>query len=159
VGGMNLSEISDRDLHREQRRRRKLQKKRSRKAHGLPQRKKGMGCRIGDRDFAAMEARDFQDPSSYIRRDGSEKLVGKDWDARVDELRERSEGQCEELVEVWESSAGEYFVHRCSALAVDPQHKIKRSVRRDDRLRNLQHLCREHHDLKHPEFKTQWSKK
>lgn len=36
-----LSEISDRDLHREQRRRRKLHKKRSRKAHGLPAKKSG----------------------------------------------------------------------------------------------------------------------
>ena len=118
-----------------------------RKSRGLPPKKRGMGCRIGDRDEALKAARGYVEPGSFVRRDGSEKLVGRDWRKRVGELEERSGGVCEyRAPSVWVALG----VHRCAAAASDPHHVVRRSVRRDDRLSNLQHLCRPHHDALDP---------
>jgi len=73
-----------------------------------------------------------------MRSDGSEVLYEEDWKARVEDLRFRSHGQCE-----WENADKT----RCGSEAADPHHIIRRSVKRDDRLQNLQALCRYHHDL------------
>lgn len=141
----------ERDAHRKAARKvSKLLRQRSRQAHGLGPRKKGMGCRIGDRDEAEKVRRGWLEAGSYVRRDGSEKLVGRDWRMRVGELERRSGMRCEHMLPL----SG-----RCYMSARDPDHIVKRSIRRDDRLSNLQHLCAMHHDMKHPEFKTQWSKK
>lgn len=84
----------------------------------------------------------FLDPRSYVTPDGREVLKGEDWDARVEDLRLRSGGYCE--------NTGHVPGYRCMALAQDPHHVVRRSVKRDDRLANLQALCRFHHDLLDP---------
>jgi 5-methylcytosine-specific restriction endonuclease McrA len=94
-------------------------------------------------DKQATEARRFEDESSFVFKDGRERLVGLDWKMRVDELRERSGGRCEALDTI-SAKVGEL---RCWQEAVDPHHIIPRSKGRDDRLSNLQALCRYHHDL------------
>jgi|ERR1700675_1403076 len=88
-------------------------------------------------DKALTIAQHYRDYRSFMRSDGSEVLFAEDWKARVEDLRLRSGGRCEE-----EASIG-----RCKNEAADPHHVIKRSVRRDDRLENLQALCRYHHNL------------
>jgi len=99
-------------------------------------------------------AQHYLDWRSFMRSDGSEVLYGEDWDARVADLRRRSGGQCEQQLEVttkW--MEGDLVktslarMERCRCEAADPHHIIRRSVRRDDRLSNLQALCRYHHDL------------
>lgn len=111
--------------------------------------RRGMGSR--DRDEDLKRTRGYTDPSSYVRRDGSEKLVGEDWRARKAELWYRSGGLCE-------ANSGEFGgFDRCCKPAIDPHHLTRRSVRRDDRLTNLQALCRFHHDLLDPR-NTRWSK-
>lgn len=85
----------------------------------------------------------YSDPKSYVRDDGSEVLFGEDWRQRRDELRERSKGQCEQLIGVDEDGQEVY----CSSEAADPHHIIPRSSLRDDRLSNLKALCRYHHGL------------
>jgi len=103
--------------------------------------RKGIGCR--DRDEALKAQRGYTDPSTYVRRDGSEKLVGEDWRRRVEELRERSGGRCEKRFFLPDSPR---VLLRCSREARDPHHRVKRSTRRDDRLSNLEALCAAHHD-------------
>jgi len=88
--------------------------------------------------------RSFADKRSYVRNDKSEVLYGPDWLARKFDLWQRSNGCCE------------YFV-RCTALAEDAHHVIRRSKGRDDRLSNLQALCRYHHRLI-DRRQTQWTK-
>jgi HNH endonuclease len=104
------------------------------------------------RDEQLKVERGYTDPKSYVRPDGSETLYGEDWKRRVQELRERSGGRCERVT-WW----GEWL--RCQSEAADPDHIIKRSKRRDDRMSNLQALCAVHHRAKHPEHQPQWSKK
>src|SRR6266853_368895 len=82
-------------------------------------------------------AQQYLDYRSFMRSDGSEVLYEEDWKARVEELRRRCGGRCEE--------EGKYG--RCRNEAADPHHVIRRSIRRDDRLENLLGLCRMHHDL------------
>jgi hypothetical protein len=94
-------------------------------------------------------------PSTYVRRDGSEKLVGEDWARRVEELRQRSGGRCERFYATPDSPRIKF---RCSQEARDPHHKVKRSVKRDDRLSNLEALCAFHHD-EEDERKTKWTKR
>ena len=137
------------ELDQVETRRRRLRKE-LRQHKGLPPKKKGQGVRIGDRDDALKAARGYVEPGSFVRRDGSEKLVGRDWKQRVHELWLRAAGRCEAM--------DESGMARCIADGRDPDHKIKRSVRRDDRLSNLQLLCGTHHDLKHPEFKVRSGK-
>lgn len=115
--------------------------------------RKGRGCR--DRDEELKARRGYTNPSSYVRRDGSEVLKGEDWKKRVEELRERSGGRCEHQEPTPDNPR---ITHRCSMPSRDPHHKIKRSVRRDDRLTNLEDLCRPHHDER-DERKPRWSRK
>ena len=113
--------------------------------------KRGMGCRIGERDDALKAARGYVEPGSFVRRDGSERLVGRDWRMRVEELRQRAGGgRCERI--------GPLTGQRCYNQGCDPDHKVKRSRYRDDRMQNLEWLCRDCHNLKHPEFKVRSGK-
>lgn len=116
-----------------------------------PVRLKGKNIRRADCDEAEKQKRGYTNPRSIVRHDGSEILFKEDWRARVQELRVRSGGVCEEIVPFTSGN-------RCWKAAADPHHKMKRSVRRDDRLSNLKDLCREHHDLLDPR-KPRWSKK
>ena len=95
----------------------------------------------------------FQDPRSYVRRDGSEVRYGDDWKSRVAELDDRSGGRCE-----YNPFPGDEEM-RCARQAADPDHIVKRSKHRNDLLSNLQALCRYHHDLKHPEKRLRWTKR
>ena len=97
------------------------------------------------RDVQATQARNFQDPNSFVFKDGREWLEGKDWAARKFELLKRCHGRCEHGTE---HSGG--FV-RCINAAEHPHHKVKRSVAHDDRLANLIGLCWFHHYQAHPE--------
>src|SRR5690349_10812702 len=72
---------------------RKLKRAKNRVVRGLGPKRKGIGCR--DRDEALKAARGYTDPSTVVRRDGSEVLKGKDWERRKEELRNRSKGMCE----------------------------------------------------------------
>jgi hypothetical protein len=101
------------------------------------------------RDQYEKRMRGYTHPDSLVRPDGSETLVGEDRKKRKQELAARSGGRCE-----WIKSAGE----RCRTGAEDAHHKKPRSKGRDDRLENLAHLCRFHHNLvdwKH----LRWTKK
>ena len=86
------------------------------------------------RDIQATKAKGFADRRSYIDKLGREVLFGEDWNQRRWELLQRCKGFCE------------YFV-KCRVTAQDPHHIIPRSKGRDDRLSNLQALCRYHHNL------------
>ena len=101
------------------------------------------------RDREATLMARFDDARSFIFKDGRELLVGLDWQARKHELFVRSGGICE-----YRNSDGV----RCRNSADDPHHIIPRSKQRDDRLKNLQALCRYHHDLL-DERKPQWTNK
>lgn len=107
------------------------------------------------RDRQATIDKQFLDPRSYVTLDGREVLYGEDWKARVEDLRLRSGGYCE-----WQyvKLSIKDQVVRCSSQAQDPHHVKPRSKGRDDRLENLQALCRYHHDLL-DKRKPRWSKK
>jgi len=90
------------------------------------------------RDEQTKSERGYVEKNSIVRFDGSEKLVGKDWKRRKQELETRSGGRCE-----WVNSDME----RCRSAARDPHHIRARSKGRDDRLSNLLHVCGLHHDL------------
>ena len=96
------------------------------------------------RDKRATEAARFEDPRSFVWKDGREQLVGLDWKMRKEELRQRAwdlgldEVRCE-----YRNSDGV----RCRSEAADPHHVRPRRDGRDDRLTNLQALCRWHHEL------------
>lgn len=98
-----------------------------------------------NKDHDASDARNFKDNRSAVLVDGREILKGADWQARKKELWERCGGYCE------------YWV-KCRSVAIDPHHRIPRSKGRDDRLSNLQALCRYHHQLV-DRRKVRWSKK
>jgi len=101
------------------------------------------------RDVQATEAAHFQDPRSYVAKDGREVLYKEDWEARKDELRMRSGGKCEAML----------LFGRCMNWAAHPDHIIKRSKARDDRMSNLQALCIGCHRAKHPEKEPRWTKR
>lgn len=103
-------------------------------------------------DKILTELKSFADPRSYVRRDGSEVLYGDDWKARVAELDDRSGGRCE-----YNAFRDEEM--RCARQAADPDHIVKRSKHRDDRMSNLQALCVFHHRAKHPEKQPQWTRR
>lgn len=90
----------------------------------------------------------FADPRSYVAPDGSQILYGDDWLARKKELWERCGGFCE-----WRNEDNQ----RCSVMAADPHHVIRRSVKRIDNLWNLLALCRFHHDQMDSR-KPRWSR-
>lgn len=129
-----------RQLTSELRRLRKAERKKKARRLAIPWRR-GRGSR--DRDEELRKQRGYTDLSTYVRRDGSEVLKGADWRQRVEELRERSGGRCEHEEATPDNPR---VMHRCSMAARDPHHKIRRSLRRDDRLENLLHVCRPHHD-------------
>jgi len=98
------------------------------------------------KDPIATMARCFANKKSYVRFDQSEVLYGNDWKMRVAELLARCGGRCEHMI----YSGGTYredTLERCRSEAADPHHIVKRSKYRDDRLSNLQALCRMHHEL------------
>ena len=113
-----------------------------------------------DRDKT--EAKNFFDRRSYVTPDNREVLYGLDWKQRVGELRERSGGRCEWMVAVIRGGLGDMTLtgghERCRSEAADPDHIMPRRKARDDRLSNLQALCRLHHELKHPEKQPRWRK-
>lgn len=144
---------SDMQIRQEISHLKKVLRQRKRKAHGLPKRKKGMGCRIGDRDEEEKVRRGYVEAGSYVRRDGSEKLVGRDWRTRKHEIWVRGGGRCEQIVEVvgYRPPFGDDNNDiRCRSEMHDPHHKIERRRGRDDRAENLIGLCRLHHDLLDP---------
>jgi len=101
--------------------------------YAKPVRTKGRGCRVSDRDEEAKRRLGYTNPRSFVRRDGSEVLFGEDWQVRRREAFERSGHWCQ-----WPA---------CGLWADDPDHIVKRSKYRDDRLTNLRALCRYHHRL------------
>jgi hypothetical protein len=109
------------------------------------------------RDKAKTLAANFQDPRSYVAPDDREVLYGPDWTARKNQLWQRANGRCEQLIKSGTEETG--FTHaRCRSEAHDPHHMRPRSKGRDDRLSNLLALCRMHHDLL-DKRKPQWSKR
>lgn len=106
------------------------------------------------RDVEETAKRHFKDPNSFVFKDGREWLEGKDWDARRYELLLRSRGQCEYI---YPDQAGNPL-HRCTRDGKDPHHKVLRSIRRDDRLKNLLNVCRPHHELLDREQRKQHGK-
>lgn len=100
------------------------------------------------RDIQATEAKNFQDPRSYVAKDGREILYGKDWAERKWQVWMRGNGKCERMVEP---------NVRCRNEMAEPHHKVKRSKLRDDRMSNLEGLCHLHHDILDPR-KPRWSK-
>jgi hypothetical protein len=101
------------------------------------------------RDRQATEAANFIENGSFVFKDGREFLVGLDWKKRKIDLRIRCHERCE-----YRNSDGV----RCRNEAADPHHVIPRSKQRDDRLSNLQALCRYHHEQM-DERKPRWTVK
>lgn len=105
------------------------------------------------KDPAETKGRHFLDKRSYVRNDATEVLYGVDWKIRVSELWNRCGGRCEKVIIEMQPVArrGRIAVdstaERCRSEAADPHHIVKRSKYRDDRLSNLQALCRMHHEL------------
>ena len=87
-------------------------------------------------DRVATAAQHYKDQKSYRTLDGREVLVGLDWQQRKWELFWRCKGRCEYMItdEV-----------RCAREANDAHHKTPRSKGRNDKLSNLQAICRHHH--------------
>lgn len=106
------------------------------------------------RDVQETAARHFISPKSYVTKDGREVLYEEDWELRKGELWERSGGKCE----FTELQVGPDLYMGCRSEAADPHHIVRRSVKRDDRLSNLQALCRFHHDLL-DKRKVRWNKR
>lgn len=92
-------------------------------------------------DVAETKRRGYSGKSKVFF-DGREKLEGKDWVKRKKELWLRADGKCEYMLQMLG-----YYMVKCLATADDPHHIVKRSKQRDDRLKNLQALCRYHHRL------------
>lgn len=95
----------------------------------------------------------FEDARSWVDKQGRERLVGLDWRNRKEELFKRCGGRCEQITWMRDTPSGPRFTGcyaRCASSADDAHHIIPRSKGRDDRLANLQALCRYHHDLLDP---------
>jgi hypothetical protein len=114
------------------------------------------------RDNEAKQRLGYKHPKSLVRPDGSETLVGEDWKKRKQELWDRAKGLCEQT---WFTGNSEMFrgtwiqwQKRCYSEGHDPHHIKPRSKGRDDRLSNLQLLCRMHHNLL-DKRKVKWSKR
>lgn len=106
---------------------------------------RGRNARISDRWPEEKARRKYTNERSYVRRDGSERLHGEDWDKRKQELFDRSDGACEmQTVMKREHAEG------CWGDMHHPHHIIQRSVRRDDRLANLAGLSRACHKAVDP---------
>jgi hypothetical protein len=107
-------------------------------------------------DVAEKERRGYTDPRSRVYFDGRERLHGKDWAKRKQEVWERGSGRCEngEPWKVW--PWGGPVLNRCTNEMHDPHHKITRGKQRDDRMENLIGLCRMHHDMAHEKRNPHW---
>ena len=110
-----------------------------------------------NRDPEEKRRRGYSDPKSFVRIDGSEVLHGWDWTTRKEELFKRCKGKCEWIVDAGLDGAV-IMVYACGKDIADPHHIKPRSKGRDDRLSNLQALCRYHHDLL-DKRKPRWSRK
>jgi hypothetical protein len=102
-------------------------------------------------DKQVTEARRFEDERSFVFKDGRERLVGLDWEARKRELWARSGGRCE-----MSAMLGRMHVAGCSGLSEEPHHVIARSKQRDDRMSNLaglSHFCHDSLDPRKPRWK------
>ena len=95
----------------------------------------------------------FKDYRSFVAPDGREILYKADWDQRKEELWERCGGRCEAQLEIIGVTPW-----RCQREAEEPHHVIRRSIKRDDRLLNLQALCHFHHSLL-DKRKLMWTEK
>lgn len=104
--------------------------------------RKGRGSR--DRYEELKAQRGYTNPSSYVRRDGSEVLKGEDWKRRKCDLAERSEWRCEYEEPMPDQPR---IILRCARRATIPAHVIPRHPKRDDRMENLKHYCKEHDRL------------
>ena len=103
-----------------------------------------MKPRISLIDHTATRKAQFSNSNSVVLIGGREILHGLDWERRKMELDERSRGQCEFMIPVANG------FERCRRRAEDPHHVVPRGsngVDRDDRLVNLQALCRRHHQF------------
>lgn len=98
-----------------------------------------------NKDEAEKKRRGYTDPESYVRNDGSERLVGKDWKKRKQELLRRSRGRCER----WDV-LGKSHDAFCNGEGGEPHHVVSRSKRRDDRLFNLANLSHACHSAEDP---------
>jgi len=141
----------EQELVRELRSVRKRIRAENRVQRGLGPKRQVRGSR--DRDGALKAARGYSDPSSFVRRDGSEVLKGADWLKRRLELIDRSCGRCER-----EKILGRPHAAVCSGYGRDPHHIRRRSKGRDDRLSNLAYLSGWCHDAE-DERKPRWSKR
>jgi len=100
---------------------------------------------------------------SKVDADGVQRLPGKKeicrtkeaWRKRVDELFERENMGGMGESDVW--PCAECGRTSCERIDFDPDHIVKRSLKRDDRLSNLQLLGNRNlcgcHEKKHDEFK------
>ena len=106
------------------------------------------------KDRQATAAAHFMCDRSYIAPDGREILYRDDWTYRKAELWSRCGDRCEEI-----TSSGS----RCRSKAAHAHHIVHRrtkgSATRDDRLANLEAVCALHHELKHPEKSSQWTRR
>ena len=86
-----------------------------------------------DREMTA--AQNFYNKESYVHLDGRWILYGKDWEAQKRRVIVRDGYKCV----------------RCGTTTgpLDPHHKKWRSKGRDDRMDNLETLCRKEHDKEH----------
>jgi HNH endonuclease len=107
-----------------------------------------------NKDYDMMAVRKLKDPRSEIFLDGREVMKGADWKERIAELAERSGGKCEYWFEGYKNPSNRW---RCVQEAADPHHVIPRRDGRDDRLANLQALCRPHHN-EMDERQVRWTK-
>lgn len=87
------------------------------------------------KDPELKKQRGYIEPGSFVRLDGSEKLIGRDWQKRKHELIRRAVGSCELFAVL-----GKEHHAYCNGLGEEPHHIIPRSKHRDDRLQNLLYL-------------------
>lgn len=99
--------------------------------------------RGGKVDIEATLARGFSNTGSKVDVNGKEFLVGEDWEKRKQDVFTRDCGRC-------------FF---CGDLGNDPDHILKRSEGGDDSFENLRTLCRDHHNLRHPEHRTRFGER
>ena len=82
----------------------------------------------------------YKDAKSKVYIGGREVLAYNDWQRRVRELKKRSGGRCEYTNRgSWGWQGGE--LARCQNMAEHPHHITLRSKLRDDRLKELLHVC------------------
>lgn len=110
-----------------------------------------MGITPKDSDRKALLG--YVERDSVVWADGREKLVGRDWRKRVEELRKRANWRCERF-----TILGKAHAAFCYGDGVEPHHIQKRWPLRDDRLGNLANLSHACH-LAEDERKPKWTKR